>query len=139
MNITTIKLTLASAAALALSASHGFAESNGKVSVKIPFEFTAGSSTMPAGTYDFSEDRSGVVYISSIDAHRSIVLLTSPDAGGPAREQPSVKFDKLNGQYTLTEVNMMGEPSHHVIHLDEKPAVLGAKLGVTNGAAKGLK
>ncbi len=134
-----IKLTLASAAALALSASQGFAESNGKVSVKIPFDFTAGSSTMPAGTYDFSEDRAGVVYISSVDAHKSIVVLTSPDAGGPNRDLASVKFDKLNGQYTLTEVNMLGEPSHRIIHLDEKPTVIGSKLGVTNGAAKGLK
>lgn len=139
MKITNLKVSLFSAAALALTASQVVAQSSGKVSVKVPFEFTAGNTSLPAGNYDFSEDRSGVIYISSIENHKSIVVLTNPEAGGQDRALPSVKFDKVNGQYALTEVNMLGEPSHRIIRVDEKSALFGSKLGMTNVTAKGLK
>lgn len=140
MKITNLKVSLFSAAALALTASQGFAQtSTGKVSVKVPFEFTAGTTTLPAGSYDFSEDRTGVMYISSAENHKAIVVLTNPEAGGEDRALPSVKFDKVNGTYALTEVNMLGEPSHRVIRAEEKSVVLNSKLGITNVTAKGLK
>ncbi len=137
--MTNLKVSLFSAAALALTASQGFAQSAGKVSVKVPFGFTAGSTALPAGNYDFSEDRTGVMYISSAENHKAIVVLTNPEPGGTGRDQPSLKFDKVNGQYSLTEVNMLGEPSHRIIRLDEKTSVFASKLGVTNVTAKGLK
>ncbi len=139
MKLTNLKVSLFSAAALALTASQGFAQSTGKVSVKVPFEFNAGTTLLPAGTYNFSEDRTGVMYISSVENHKAIVLLTNPEPGAQGRDLPSVKFDKVNGQYSLTEVNMSGEPSHRIIRLDEKGSLLSSKLGVTNVTAKGLK
>jgi len=138
MTFKTVKLSLISAAALALSASQGFAQSN-RVSVKVPFDFTAGSTTLPAGTYGFTEDRSGVMIISSVDRHKAIAVLTNPEAGGNGSETSTVKFDKVNGQYALTEVTMAGEPAHRLIRLDEKSASFSTRLGITNATAKSLR
>lgn len=139
MTFKTVKLSLISAAALALSASQSFAQTNTRVSVKVPFDFTAGSTTLPAGTYGFTEDRSGVMIISSLDRHKAIAVLTNPEAGSTGSETSTVKFDKVNGQYALTEVTMVGEPAHRLIRLDEKSASFSTRLGVTNATAKSLR
>ena len=139
MTFKTVKLSLISAAALALAASQGFAQSNGKVSAKVPFDFTAGSTTLPAGTYGFSEDRSGVMIISSLDRHKAIAVLTNQETGSHGAEAASVKFDKVNGQYALTELNLAGEPAHRLIRLDEKSGSFTSHLGVTNATAKSLR
>jgi len=111
----TLKVSLISAVALSLTASSGFAQMSGKVSVKVPFDFNVGASTLPAGTYNFAEDRTGVVHISSQDQHKSILVLTSPELGGQSTAQPSVKFDRVSGQYMLTEINMLGEATRKLI------------------------
>jgi len=139
MNFTTVKLSVISAAALALSASQSFAQTNLKVSVKVPFDFAAGTTRLPAGTYTFSEERPGIMYINSPELHRGIVLLTNPEPGGPTSETASVKFDKVNGQYALTQVNVIGEPSHRLIRLEEKSGLFTSRLGVTNATAKSLR
>jgi len=139
MKLTNLKVSLFSAAALALSASQGFAQSSGRVSVKVPFDFTAGTTVLPAGTYNFSEESTGVMHISSAERHKAIVVLTNPEPGGQGRENPSLKFDKINGQYALTEVNMYGEPVHRILRFDEKSASLNSKLALTNATAKSLR
>ncbi len=139
MNFTTVKLSLISAAALALSASQGFAQVSGRVSVKVPFDFVAGVTTLPAGTYNFTEDRAGVLHISCVELHKAIVVLTNPEPGAASFDGASVKFDKVNGQYSLTEVNMIGEPSHRLIRLEEKSGMFASRLGVTNATAKSLR
>ena len=103
------------------------------------YPVTAGSTTLPAGTYGFTEDRTGVMIISSLDGHKAIAVLTNPEAGGNGSETSSVKFDKVNGQYALTEVTMAGEPAHRLIRLDEKSANFSSRLGVTNATAKSLR
>ena len=139
MNFTTVKLSVISAAALALSASQGFAQVSGKVSAKVPFEFVAGVTTLPAGTYDFTEDHMGVLHIRSTELRKAIVVLTNPEPGATAIDGASIKFDKVNGQYALTEVNMMGEPSHRLIRLEDKSGTFASRLGVTNATAKSLR
>ena len=139
MNITTLKVSFISAAALTVAASQAVAQTPARVSVKVPFEFSAGPTVLPAGTYDFSEDRTGVMYISSAENHKAIVVLTNPEAGGNGKDYASVKFDKVNGQYSLTEVSMVGEPTHRLIRLEDRTSGITSKLGVTNATAKGLR
>jgi hypothetical protein len=139
-NLTT-KVSLYAAAAFVLSAAPGFAQQAGHVSVKVPFEFTAGSATLPAGEYSFQEEQNGVVLISSVERHKAVMVLTSAWTPALTSGQPRVKFDKLDGQYSLSEISMVGEPGRKLIHFDqpEGSTKLGAKLGVTNAASKGLK
>ena len=141
MKNVTLKAFIYAAAAFVISAIPGFAQVNGHVSVKVPFEFTAGTSTLPAGDYNFQEEQNGIVLISSTQQHRSVMVLTNPDVAWRLNSQSGVKFDKLDGQYTLSEVGLLGEPSRKIIHLerDSPMASVNAKLGVTNASAKGLK
>lgn len=139
MNFTTLKVSFVSAAALALSASQGFAQNNNVVSVKVPFDFVAGPTVLPAGNYSFHEERSGVLYINSPERHKGIVVLTSPEASVTTSETSAVRFDMVNGQYSLTEVKMAGEPTYHLIRSEEKSAAMVTRLGVTNATAKSLR
>jgi hypothetical protein len=136
----TMKASLYAAAAIVLSAVPSFAQQSGHVSVKVPFEFTAGSATLPAGDYDFQEARNGVIMISSFEQHKAVMVLTNAGRPALADGQPSVKFDKMDGQYSLSEINLWGEPSRKLIHLDRDggSTAIGSKLGVTNAASKGL-
>jgi hypothetical protein len=138
----TIKLSFLTAACFALSATTGFAQSTGRVQVKVPFEFSAGNATLPAGEYNFQEETTGVVFISSLDARKSVMVLTNPGATNNAATAPIVKFDKVNGVYNLTEVGMIGEPSRTIVRLEngvDRSASLAAHTSVGNSTSKSLK
>ena len=100
-----------SAVALA-AAVPGMAES--EILVKVPFNFTVGSTPLPAGGYSLREDASGVVFITSQDLHKTIGVLTSADLPNQGNE-PALRFDKVNGQYSLSEVVLWAEPSRHIL------------------------
>ncbi|MCU1261241.1 MAG: hypothetical protein JWO80_4126 [Bryobacterales bacterium] len=137
----TMKVFLSSAAAVVFAAVPSFAQTSGHVAVTVPFEFTAGSATLPAGDYDFVGEQNGVILISSVLQHKGVVVLTNPQSGaGVSYASPRVKFDKTNGQYTLTEIDLAGEPARKLIRFDHdgSSTSLGSKLGVTNAASKGL-
>ena len=132
----TLKLSFLSAAFLALTATSGFAQSTGHVTVKVPFEFTAGSVTLPAGDYSFQEQQSGVVTISSLSTLKSVMVLTSVDSVSDRSETPRVKFEKVNGAYNLTDIDITGEPSRRVVPVEtatNRPAAIGHRTAA--GAA----
>ena len=135
------KVSLYSAAAFALSAVPGFAQQASHLSVKVPFDFTAGMATLPAGDYDFQEQQNGVILISSVTQHRAVVVLTNPETSLGENAQPSVKFGKTGDQYSLTEVDLSGQPGRKIVKFDHEAnsTSVAAKLGVTNAASKGLK
>jgi hypothetical protein len=136
----TIKVTVLTAACFALSAATGFAQS-GRVQVKIPFEFVAGTATLPAGSYNFQEENDGVVFISSLDARKTVVVLTNAATSSNSDAAPIVKFDKVNGVYNLTEVGMIGEPSRRVVKLEntvERAGSLAAHTAVSSSTSKSL-
>ena len=140
----TLKVSLFSAAMLAVSAVSGFAQTNNKVSVKVPFEFVAGTTTFPAGNYNFSQDQNGILYISSAQLHKSAMILTNAEPAAPfTNNAPTVKFDKdkEDGVYSLSEVSLADAMGRRVIKLDHASgtAAMVSKAGLTNGAAKGLK
>lgn len=138
----TLKVSLFSAAMLAVSAVSGFAQTNNKVSVKVPFEFVAGTTTFPAGNYNFSQDQNGILYISSAQMHKAAMLLTNAEpVAAFTNNSPTVKFDKEDGVYSLSEVSLADAMGRRVIKLDHASgtAAMVSKAGLTNGAAKGLK
>ena len=135
----TLKATFISATVLAISAVPGFAQSSERVSVTVPFGFTAGSSTLPAGRYNFTGDASGVMFISSLDTRKSIAVLTN--AGTNRGEGlPALKFDRINGVYNLTEVDMADATGARVLRADTttgRPASLGSRAA-TSSTGKSL-
>jgi urease beta subunit len=141
----TLKLSLFSAAFLALSATSSFAQASGYVTVKVPFEFTAGNVTLPAGDYTFQESHSGVVTISSLSTLKSVMVLSNADTSVQEGSQPHLKFDKENGAYSLTEVDITGEPGRRIVKVETKvetasnrPASIGARASA-GATSKSLK
>jgi hypothetical protein len=136
----TLKLSFLSAAFLALTATSGFAQSSAHVTVKVPFEFTAGNVTLPAGVYSFQEAHSGIVTISSLATFKSVMILTNADSTVADAAEPRVKFDKVNGAYALTEIEIGGEPGRRVVKLEtssNRPASLGTRASAA-AASKSL-
>jgi hypothetical protein len=101
------------AAASVVASVPGFAQTS-QITVKVPFNFTVGATQMPAGDYFVREDSSGVIFITSQELRKTIGILTSADNPNQGNET-SLKFDKVNGSYTLSEVSMFAEPSRRIL------------------------
>ena len=82
--------------------------------VKVPFDFTVGSTPMPAGDYSVREDSTGVMFITSQGLGKTIGVLTSADMPNQSNEA-ALRFDKVNGRYSLSEVILSAEPSRRIL------------------------
>lgn len=107
-----LNLCLCAAAACAATVP-GFAQS--QILVKVPFDFTVGPTAMPAGDYLLREDSTGVVFITSQELRKTVGVLTSADNPNQANET-ALKFDKVNGRYSLSQVIMYAEPTRRVLY-----------------------
>ena len=106
-----MNLCLYAGAAIA-AAVPGFAQS--EILVKVPFDFTVGATQMPAGDYAFREDSSGIVFITAQSQKKTIGVLTSADSPN-FNNETFLRFDKINGKYTLATVSMIAEPNRRII------------------------
>jgi hypothetical protein len=100
----TAVLTLTCLLGLGISAR---AQDTEGVRVKVPFEFVAGGTTLPAGTYTvgrLSDDASSGVAIRSY-GHGTLVLPMVVD-GTPG--QPKLSFAHIGDKYFLSEVATPG-------------------------------
>jgi len=107
-----INLCVLAAAACAATVP-GMAQSS-LLLVKVPFDFTVGSTPMPAGDYAVREDSTGVMFITSQELHKTIGVLTSADMPNQSYES-ALRFEKINGHYSLREVVLSSEPSRYVL------------------------
>ena len=112
-----MNLCLYTAAACAASVP-GFAQSS-QLLVKVPFDFTVGATTMPAGAYAVREESNGIVFITSQENRKTIGVLTSADNPNQGNET-SLHFDKVNGKYMLSTVAMFAEPSRRIVSAPAK-------------------
>ncbi|HJY26543.1 MAG TPA: hypothetical protein VJ306_00820 [Pyrinomonadaceae bacterium] len=97
-----------------LSASAAQAQTNSpaRVIAKIPFAFTVGKTSLPAGKYTFSvvnpaSDRK-VLQIRSVDGHASVMVLTN-SVKGIVTENAKLVFERYDDQYYFTRAQMAGE------------------------------
>ena len=107
-----LDLCLVAAAACAAPAP-GLAQSP-QILAKVPFDFTVGSIPLPAGDYALSEDPMGVVFITSQELRKTILVMTNADIPNHSGEA-ALRFDKVNGHYRLSEVVRLSEPSRRVL------------------------
>lgn len=83
-----------------------------RVIAKIPFAFTAGKTTLPAGKYTFSvvnpsSDRK-VLQIRSVDGRASAMILTN-SVKGILVENSKLVFERYDDRYYFTQAQMAGE------------------------------
>ncbi len=92
--------------ALMLTASIVFANPEMRIKATIPFEFSVGSQTLPAGQYIVRPlNNNGMLMIQSADDHhRTALINTSSVQALPGQERARLVFRKYGDQYFLGQV-----------------------------------
>jgi hypothetical protein len=100
-----------------------------------------GSVTLPAGVYNFQAENSGIVIVSSANSLKSVMVLTTADNTVGESTEPRVKFDKVNGAYSLTTIEIAGEPGRRIVEpkiASNRPASIGTRASAAS-TAKSIK
>lgn len=98
------KTILKTALFAAIAAATLAAGSRQRLEVNIPFAFSVGSVTLPAGAYVIDQyGPAGVLMITSLERHGSAVVMTRP-AINQTGSKSAVTFEKRNGQTVLSGV-----------------------------------
>jgi len=70
----------------------------------IPFDFTVGKKTFPAGNYSLSQSEQGLLTVRDGRGHAIAQVLTVGIDEADLAASPKLKFAKADGTYILTEV-----------------------------------
>jgi hypothetical protein len=93
---------------IALAALPAYAESPGAIKTDIPFAFTVGETTLPAGKYYIKlPPASGLesrIVISSADGRLTCIALTLPSRAKRNLKKPQIIFTRVGDQYFLSQV-----------------------------------
>jgi len=100
------------AVTLFTNAAHAQTSSQQRVIAQIPFAFTAGKTSLPAGKYIFTvvnpaSDRK-VLQIRSVDGRASAMILTNT-VKGIVTENAKLVFERYDERYCFTQAQMAGE------------------------------
>ena len=95
----TVTLALATAAA-------SNAQSSNRIVADIPFEFTVGGQSLPAGQYAVraANSQGNALIVQSDDAKSSAMRLTNPIRPNKTNEQARLVFHRYGERYFLAEV-----------------------------------
>lgn len=99
-------LTGLSLAVLFLVAS-AYAQSDGKrMTANIPFEFTVGSISLPAGQYEFLRTgaEGNIVRVRGVDGRSQFSLISASIQGDGPAEKSMLKFATVDGRHVLVQI-----------------------------------
>lgn len=104
------------AAAVLVVGGAAAAHADERVSIRVPFDFIVGDTSMPAGTYRVGEvqNNAGLVAIESADGKHFATTMTIP-AQARGQFAPELKFAKYDNQYFLSRVVTGDEESRQVV------------------------
>ena len=98
-----MKKHIYSVIAFAVFATSALASPASGVDVKVPFEFKAGTSTLPAGTYRVTEANAGFLLIrgekGGVFVPRNAFVLDTDESG-----KTTLKFNRAGDKYVLQAV-----------------------------------
>lgn len=108
LTVTTLFLAATLIPAVAASAQDHVAQAN------VPFSFTVGASTVPAGTYRISSDVNSPSIINLSNREKNVHLLTMALPEDPSRRETNVLvFHRYGGQYFLSDIRSAGSMNIH--------------------------
>jgi hypothetical protein len=93
------------------------AHSQTQLRVDVPFNFTIGNHSLPAGQYKVQtawSDTNTTWRISDQDG-KSVVLLTNTAVSSKAEQSPSMVFRKIGAEYSLVQFWLDGSSGREVI------------------------
>jgi len=104
--------------------------------VNIPFAFTAGEATLPAGEYRVQkmDGNSAVLLIRCTEPSESAMVVTNATGGGKQQEQSKLVFNRYKDHYFLSQVWNAGYSSGRQLRKTqrEKEIALSAKVETHN-------
>jgi hypothetical protein len=104
---------------LTLTAASVHAQSK-RSTINIPFSFTVGHKTLPAGEYTVEpnrQDSHNVWLIQSKIGHDSVLFTTSPVWTSETQEKTRLVFNNYDGQYFLSQIWNAGDNSGRELHM----------------------
>ena len=83
----------------------GNASAQNQVKVNVPFSFTVGNSTMPAGSYTIKSDFGSrdLIYLTNWGANTKSMAFAVPEQGNP-KDTNKLVFHRVGDQYFLSEI-----------------------------------
>jgi hypothetical protein len=118
------------------------AESQDGVIVNMPFDFVAGATLLPAGTYTMrssSDDRSSTVVISSREHGTSMFVLPYVSESAVS-DKPLLSFEQVGGHYFLSTIQTSETVYRfHVRHAGSSETAVNASNSVSASDIHGGK
>ena len=115
MNNKTYRIVAILGIFLAFAVASVNAQTPSKVEVNIPFEFSAGKTTLPAGTYSITRMSGNNVTLRSEDGHSSVILnapVTNSSTDPNAVER--VVFERYGDQFALAQIWLTADSGRQV-------------------------
>jgi len=88
--------------------------------INIPFSFTVGDKTLPAGEYTIApvtRNSHNVWQVESRSRDKTVLVSTIPVWGSKIPDETSLVFNKYDGQYFLSQILTTGENSGRVLRM----------------------
>ena len=122
MNNKTYRIVAILGMFLAFAVASVNAQAPSKVEVNIPFEFSAGKTTLPAGIYSIRRMSGNNVTLRSKDGHSSVIL-NAPvtDTSSDPNAVERIVFEKYGDQYALSQIWLTANTGRE-IWIDKKGA-----------------
>lgn len=111
------------------------AQTGYRIQTNIPFDFTAGESSLRAGSYSFETISDNALLVRSIDGKKGVLLLTrATEPGGT--EQARLIFNRYGDRYFLSQVCVSGRDDGRKLPLSDAERRLARELSLSKGDAK---
>jgi len=75
-----------------------------RITANIPFEFTAGNISFPAGQYEFQRTGANLILIRDADGRGLFTGLAGPIQANKLPEKSTLKFAVVNGRHVLIQI-----------------------------------
>jgi hypothetical protein len=77
---------------------------SGRITANIPFDFTVGSISLPAGQYEFVDTGSNIVQVRGADRRTLYTLSSASIQASQISEKSTLKFSIVDGRHVLVQI-----------------------------------
>ena len=98
----------------------------------IPFSFTVGNKTLPAGEYvvePYRRDSNNVWLVQSRDGRSSALVITNSVASAKTQEKSTLVFKEYGGEYSLSQIWTAGTNSGRALRVQKPTTELAKNTG----------
>ena len=77
---------------------------SGRITANIPFDFTVGSISLPAGQYEFVDTGANIVQVRGADRRSLFTLSSTSIQANGLSEKSTLKFATVDGRHVLVQI-----------------------------------